>query len=519
MTQWRGAFHKLRHQELDYMTDSNYPQLSKSRFLAGLQCLKRLYLECYQRELADPIGVGQQAISDAGTAVGELARQRFPGGALIEERYFEHSKAARSTQDLLADPSIPALYESAFSFEGVRTRVDILNRSVGHEFDLIEVKSTTSVKDIHIPDIAIQTRVVEGAGVRIRHAYLMRIDNAYVYRGGNHDPHGLFSLTDVTDRVREYISGEMSNALAGMWESLETEEAPDIETGRQCTIPYVCPFFGHCHRDESAHPIRTLPGLRQQGYERLKPAGITDIGAVPPDFAGLTALQCRARDSVVTGQPFVGSGLGARLGDILFPASFLDFETISPAIPIFPGARPYQTIPFQWSLHTRDRDGGLTHSEFLDDGSGDPRERLITGLLATLPGDGSIVAYSGYEVTVLKGLARDFPQHQGQLLELCDRVTDLLRLIRSDYYHPEFHGSFSIKSVLLALVPGLAYDDLAIPDGLAAATSYARLITGAASSSEVAGIREALLSCCERDTEAMVRVFEALLALTGAAGD
>ena len=100
------------------MSSQISPQLSKSRFVAGLQCLKRLYLECYHRDLADQIDPSQQARFDSGTAVGELARQRFPHGKLINEQYFEHSQALKSTQDLLTDTSIPALYEAGFAFQG-----------------------------------------------------------------------------------------------------------------------------------------------------------------------------------------------------------------------------------------------------------------------------------------------------------------------------------------------------------------------------------------------------------------
>ena len=241
------------------MTRQRPPLLSKSRFLAGLQCLKRLYLDCHHRELADPVEAGQQAIFDTGTAVGELARLRFPGGALIEEQYFEHSQALRSTQTLLSDASVPALYEPAFTFREVRTRVDVLRRSGRQGFDLIEVKSTTRAKDEHIPDVAIQMYAVEGSGIPIKRAYLMHIDKTYVYRGGDHDPGRLFSLKDVTDEVRAYAADEMPNDLARMWESLRLTETLDIETGRHCTIPYRCPFFGHCHRDEPEHPVSELP--------------------------------------------------------------------------------------------------------------------------------------------------------------------------------------------------------------------------------------------------------------------
>ena len=117
--------------------------LLKSRFTAGLQCLKRLCLECHHRGLADPISESQQVIFDTGTAVGELARQRFPGGRLIEEPYFEHAQAVGTARNLLKEIPIPPQCEAAFTFEGIRIRADILLQNASGAFDLIEVKSST----------------------------------------------------------------------------------------------------------------------------------------------------------------------------------------------------------------------------------------------------------------------------------------------------------------------------------------------------------------------------------------
>ena len=499
------------------MTEHHSPQLSKSRYMAGLQCLKRLYLDVHHRGLGDPIDPSQQAVFDIGNVVGELARQRFTGGTVIGEEYYEQEKAQDTTQALLSDAFVPALYEAAFSFEGIRTRVDILARTDGHEgFDLIEVKSSTSFKEReHLPDVAIQMHVVEGTGVPIRCAYLMHIDNTYVYEGGDHDLTRLFALEDVTDRARSYIAEIAPDKLAEMWEALGRDDPPDIETGRHCISPYRCPFYGHCHVDEPEHPISELLRLSQRDEERLRALGHLDIGGIPPDTARLTGLQRRVRESVVIGRPYVGLDLAERLFGIEFPASFLDFETIAPAVPLFVGTRPYQQVPFQWSLHLRDSDGALAHSEFLHDGSGDPREGFITSLLQTLPPSGSIVVYSGFEERVLRQLGNEFRQYQAPLLALIGRLVDLLLIVRDTYYHPELHGSFSIKSVVPALVPELAYEELYISDGLAASAAYQHLITGEVPLPEAARIRTSLLTYCARDTEAMVRVYEALMREAG----
>ena len=229
------------------MTSQPHPQLSKSRFIAGLQCLKRLYLECYHRDLADPIGPHQQAIFDTGHAIGELARQRFPGGVLIDEPYYEHAQAVTTTKTLLSDTPVPPLYEAAFTFERIRIRVDVLQPTDGPEFDLVEVKSSARLRPEHVADAAIQLHVVEGSGIPVRAAYVMHLDRRYTRGRSRIDLERMFSIEDVTGQARAFVADSIPGDLALMWDSLKRDSAPDIEVGAHCERPYRCPFFGHCH--------------------------------------------------------------------------------------------------------------------------------------------------------------------------------------------------------------------------------------------------------------------------------
>ena len=255
--------------------------------------------------------------------------------------------------------------------------------------------------------------------------------------------------------------------------------------------------------------------MTQRLRERLEESGIKDIVGIPSDFTGLSWMQSRVRGSVAAGQPIVSPHLVSRLREIVMPASFLDFETLSPSIPMYDGTGPYQAIPVQWSLHILDADGKLSHSAFLHDGSGDPREPFTASLLEAIPAMGTIFAYSDYEARVMRDLAEAFPRYRYQLLTLCERLVDLLRLLSGDYYHPGFHGSFSLKSVLPNLVPALAYDDLEVTDDLTASTAYAGLVGSDAPQTEIYGVKNALPAHCARDTEAMVRIYEALMAEAG----
>ncbi len=492
------------------MTRDKIPLLSKTRLSAGLQCHKRLFLECYSPELADPIDPGQQAIFDSGTAVGELARERIPNGCLIEEEHYLHAKAVATTKEALADRTVPAIYEAAFTHDGIRVRVDILARRRGDVFDLVEVKSSTGVHEQHFPDVGIQLHVVEGAGIKVRRAILLHIDRDYVYEGGPLDVGRLFHLEDVTAGAREFIQSAAPSAIAGMRQALEQDEPPPIDIGRHCTRPYRCAFYEYCREGAPDHHIEQLPRASAGLLDRLAEAGIRDIGDIPAAFPGLSELQQRVRQCVSSGQIYVEPGLKAALNGVTYPVHFLDFETFSPALPTYPGTRPYQVIPFQWSLHIRDGSGELCHQAFLADGDDDPRERFTISLLDAVGSEGTIVAYSGYEQSTIRQLAADHATYAERLLGLDDRFLDLLEVIRRHYYHPNFHGSYSIKAVLPAVVAGAGYRDLEIQDGNEASLTFTQMMSAEMEEDERKRIRKALLAYCRRDTEAMVWIFDAL---------
>jgi hypothetical protein len=492
------------------MTRQTIPLLSKSRFGAGLQCVKRLFLESYSREVADPIDPAQQAIFESGTAVGALARRRFPGGRLIKEAHYQHDRAVASTREALADRSVSAVYEAAFTYDDVRIRADVLARSGSDGLDLIEVKSSTSVKEEHIPDVAIQSYVLEGSGIALRRAFLLHINNEYVYAGGSYDLDKLFQLEDVTDDARAFVQASLPGALMDMREVLRREDTPPIEIGRQCNRPYRCGFYGHCREGSPEHHVEQLPRVSDDLLDQLFAAGIRDIGDIPAGFPGLSETQMRVRECVVSGRPYFDRAVSAALSRSTYPLYFLDFETFNPALPAYPGTRPYQLIPFQWSLHMRDSGGDVRHLSFLREGRDDPREEFIASLLDAVGPHGTIVVYSSFERTVLNQLAEEFPSCARRLLELPGRMLDLLEVVRSNVYHPEFHGSYSIKAVLPALVPDMDYGDLEIQEGGHASVAFARMIAQETGESDRGRLKEALLAYCRRDTEAMIRIFDAL---------
>ena len=207
-----------------------------------------------------------------------------------------------------------------------------------------------------------------------------------------------------------------------------------------------------------------------------------------------------------------GRDLQAQLASLKEPVRYLDFETFAPAIPRFAGTRPYDAIPFLFSVHVERNGGTLEHIDQLHEGSDDPRPRLAERLLDALGRTGTICTYSNYERRVLRDLAAALPERAAALGAIQDRLFDLLPLVRNNYYHPAFRGSFSIKGVLPALVPESGYDDLSIADGQTAAARYVGAL-GSADSAERRRTFEELRAYCERDTLAMVELRRALARL------
>lgn len=486
------------------------PLLSKSRFMSGLQCHKRLYLECFHRDLASPVNEQQQAIFDAGTEIGTLARDLFPGGLLIKEEYFRHDDAMKSTKVALSDMSIPAIYESAFRFDDVRTRVDIITRNTDDSYDMVEVKSSTQVKDEHVPDIGIQQYILNGSGINIRRTCIGLINKEYIYQGGEYDLPQLIFIEDVTEKVNN-VQLEIPRLLAEMREILWSSKAPGMKPGKHCSKPYECSFYQYCRVGEPEHHVSQLPRASDTLLQSLEVLGIDDIRNIPATFTGLNVTQQRVRDCVVNDRFHVDNELPQALLQLDYPIHFLDFETFNPALPIYVGTRPYQVIPFQWSNHMLETNGNLRHEEYLHEGPGDPRREFAESLLKTLGSEGSIVVYSSYEASRIRELAVAFPDLASRLLELIDgRFVDLLQLVRKHCYHPEFHGSFSIKAVLPALVPGMDYKDLDISDGGMASVAYTEMIKPETSPERKDFIKRSLLKYCERDTEAEYRLFMAI---------
>ena len=487
------------------------PTLSKTRFIEGLQCVKRLYLSTYRKDLAQ-YGEDDLASFDAGIKIGDLATRLFPGGVRVDVDQSQLGLGLEKTRDILSDDSVPAIFEAVLENGGVLVRADILERVSGKEWKIVEVKASTGVKDQHYPDAAIQVHVARGAGLAVRSADLMHINNRYVYDGRNLDLSSLFARSSVTDEVESWQE-RLPAMLAGQFDVLAGPE-PAVEPGSQCSSPYGCPFWNHCTEGKPRRWIYYLPRLGEELQADLRSRGVESIEAIPDDVP-LTDLQRRARDCVRSGDPYVAPALKREIGIERYPVHYLDFETINPAIPRFAGTRPYQQVPFQWSVLTVRAKGGTAEEHaYLHQDSQDPRRGLAEKLLEALREPGPVYVYNrGFEAGVLRGLADHLPDLAPGLLDIEARLVDLLPPIRSPYYHADLDGSFSLKAVVPTLLPEMSYAGLDVGDGLQAGIAYLKMITPDCPPDERDRLRRALLTYCGRDTMALRMVHEKLLAV------
>ena len=481
----------------------NHYTLTKKTFLAGAQCLKRMWWEMYEPPAPETrTTLVSRFRMDEGAKVGALARSYVPGGRLIRRGGRSMHVILAESREALADPSVPAIYECAVIAENTLVFPDILERVEGG-FVLIEVKSKTSVSEQkHIPDIAIQAYVLRAAGVPIVRCEIMHLSRDCVYP----DLSNLFAREDVTELVQarlETLGGEIRNQLV----TARLPIAPNVEIGAHCRHPEPCPFIDRCWPVAPTDHISTLYKVTEKMLTEFSASGWESIRDLPEDVK-LSTIAARQRRALRQGHRIVErDSLVEAMKTLAYPVAHIDFETIQPAIPVWNGCRPYDQIPVQLSCHLVNADHTETHAQWLFDGQGDPRPKMAEAILDACKTAATVTAYSAqFERSCIELVAAACPERAALLMGIADNLVDLQPIVRDNVYDEKFGGSFSIKKVLPALVPDLGYDDLPIAEGETASVQLARMILGGSAihSEERAELRASLLEYCKRDTAAMV---------------
>ena len=474
--------------------------LSKTKIISSLQCQKRLWLEVHRPELI-PQDPARERVFAFGHQVGEMAQRLAPGGVLIEHQE-RLADALEETRRRLGEGGDQVLFEAAVEHDGVLVRADILELRRG-KASIREVKASGSVKDYHLSDAAIQTWVLGSAGLNVGAVSIQHINTGFVYPGDG-DYQGLFAEVPVMDGVKPLLK-QVPDWVAEARRTLGGSE-PGIGMGKQCSDPYPCPFVDYCKSlaPKGDLPLtllpnagKTIPGLEAEGFKTLR-----DI----PEGRLKSEAQERVRRAHVTGEQFLDPAVGKLMREFGYPRTFFDFETVGFAVPIWKGTRPYQQVPFQWSMHIEGRRHATAHREFLDLSGELPAKRLVEALLAAIPDDGPIFAYNAsFEGQALNLLGTLVPEHSKALDRARERLEDFLPITRKHYYHPDMRGSWSLKAVMPTIPGGPNYDQLEdVQEGGAAQDAYFEAVSSKASPERRRALETALLRYCKQDTEALL---------------
>jgi len=479
--------------------------LSKSLYVRGTRCHKALWLHKHRPELRDAVDAALQARFDSGHAVGKLAWQLRPGGVEVPYEGLTHDEQLAMTRKLLEEGR-ETVYEATFQHDGVFIKVDILHHGAAG-WEALEVKESTGVKDYYYDDAAVQLHVLTGAGLDVQKVAIVHVNSKYTRRG-DVEARKLFKVVDVTDKVRG-MQAEIPARIAAM-RAMLAEAMPAIDIGPHCREPYACDFHGHCWQHI---PEDSVFALKERGVDQfeLYAKGVVLQADIPLELLNRkqrhqvesTLKQCDTLDKKRAREFLDG---------LWYPLCFLDFESVSPAIPLFDESRPYQQIPFQYSLDVQAGAGaGLVHHEFLAQPGVDPREELTERLLAQIPPGACVVVWNqAFEKRILGDLADHLPKHAERIARVLEDVRDAMALFRArTVYFWQQKGSYSIKVVLPLLVPDLSYEGLDVADGGMAVEAYGALCA-ATDPQELARIRKALLDYCGLDTLAMARIVEKL---------
>lgn len=484
--------------------------LSKSTFVRGCQCVKSLYLNKYHKEFQSSVSANQEAVFEQGKEVGVLARKLFPNGIdASPKNYFSYEESIEKTEHAIKQGEA-VIYEAAFLFDSVLAALDILVKN-SDGWKAFEVKSSTEVKDTHILDAALQYYLIQNTGISLKDIFIIYINNQYV-RGKELEIEKLFIKKSILKEVLE-LQTFIPQKIKELKSVLEQKEIPDIEIGIQCNDPYPCDFIDYCWKKIPPYSVFDIANLRTAKKFELFNQGIIELKDIPNDFA-LNASQwqqvnCELEQKSIIDTPKIK----AFIEELIYPLYFLDFETFQLAIPKFNNSRPYQQLVFQYSLHKQNAKGSsLLHSEFIaETNSNDPRISFIQKLIVDCGEGGDILVYNiAFERTRLQELANDFPEFANPILNILNRLKDLMIPFRERwFYTPYMKGSYSIKVVLPALLPEFTYSNLEIKDGNTASSTYASMVQGNFTG-DISKSLKALSEYCKLDTLAMAKILEKL---------
>ena len=495
-----------------------YPHLlSKSRFVSGVQCSKKLFLELNRKDLKPAITASQQAIFDQGHVIGKMAQERYPNGMdLTSQTHYDYADAIDNTIIEMQNRT-STLYEAAFYYDEVLSVLDILEHDANGEIHAIEVKSSSKIEDYYITDAALQYWVMANAGHAPKRFSLLHINSSYVKRGAI-NLIDFFTLTDITDLVIQKQAW-VTEHIEELKSMIRIAGEPIQAIGKHCNNPFQCDFKKYCWGNLLDKDKVFNLSYGKDKIWKLYNDGIFNLADIPDNFELSHRQSCQVNGQR-TGVTHIDSlRIHQFLNKAVYPLHFFDFETVNSTVPVLDRTSPFEQVGFQYSLHiVSNINEEPQHKEFLAQAEDftnpqaiNPRQAMINQMKLDFGTTGSIVSYyATFEKGVIERLAEDFPEEELFLKDLNNRMVDLLDVFKNAWYYvPQMGKSASIKDVLPALVPTLSYSSLPINNGDLANKTYMSMIDGSFKGN-VNETRNNLLAYCKLDTLAMVEIWKVL---------
>ena len=482
--------------------------LSKSKYCRGITCPKMLWMDEYMPDKG--IEINNESVFENGNIVGNTAKKIF-GDNIDIEYNSDLKQMVLNTKEVIDNNKNAIITEASFCYQNNFCSVDILVKN-DNTYEIYEVKSSTKVKDIYLEDASYQTYILKKLGMDVKKVCIVYI-NSFYERHGDLNLKSLFNIEDVTDNAFSKLS-DIDNNIKSLEKIIDNKNEPNFEISRNCIKPYECPYFDYCTRNLDKPNIFSIKRLRSASKFKLYNDGIIAINDLKNE-----KIDDKARveiDYINSNKELINElQIKKFLETLSYPLYYLDFETFQEPIPSFNNERPYEQIPFQYSLHYQKEKGGkLEHTEFLAEKPGDTRRELAEKLCRDIPLNACTVAYNmNFEKTVIKRLANLFPDLSSHLMNIHDNVHDLMvPFYNMDYYNTKMAGSYSIKYVLPALFPNdkeLDYHNLEdVHNGAEAMNAYFLLFN--LPEEEAKKLRSNMLAYCGLDTYAMVKILDKL---------
>lgn len=489
--------------------------ITKTDYLEYTFCRKNLWLKKHKPSLFEGLELSdfEKKIIEEGNLADAEARNLFPGGVLVEG---EGPEVVKETDRLLQKKEA-VIFQAAFSVEGFFIRADILVYDKSKDaYNLFEVKASNEIKrkepHHYINDLAFQKNVIEKTGLNIYKSGVIYLNREYK-RVGAVDYKELFIQEDLTEEVNE-ASGLVEGQMIEMRQYLAAEE----EAGCECVYrgrSNQCSTFSYSNPqvpEYSVHDINRIGNSKKILYDWVD-RGVYCLDDIDnPDV--LTGLKKAQYDVYMSGRPAVDlPAIKEELDSLNFPLNFFDYEGFSSAIPMFAGFGAFEQVPFQYSLHIMQADGSIEHKEYLiEDIEGNITEGLVRQMKKDIDPRGTmIVWYKNYEKQRNEKLAELHPEYAGFINQINEGIFDLMEIFSKGYYiDPAFRGSASIKNVLPVIVPELTYKNLNISKGDQASERWQRMISPETPEEEKEQIKRDLLTYCQLDTWAMVKIYQFL---------